>query len=88
MKFDFSKSTDADLQNKYQLDKLDIVNKNILYITHVVDKISLMVIELKNSAKLQKQVDDYFEQDDLETNRSAPLEDMAQDGNNTDKSSN
>ncbi len=88
MKFDFSKSTDADLQNKYQLDKLDIVNKNILYITHVVDKISLMVIELKNSAKLQKQVDDYFEQDDLETNRSAPLEDMAQDGNSTDKSSN
>ncbi len=63
MKFDFSKSTAADLQNKLQLNKLDIINKNILYITHVVDKISIIVNELKNSSNLQKQVDEYFDED-------------------------
>ncbi len=63
MKFDFSKSNDSDFRNKLQLNKLDIINKNILYITHVVDKIGIIVNELQNSSNLQKQVDEYFEDD-------------------------
>ncbi len=62
MKFDFSKSNDSDFRNKFQL-QLDILMKNVLYITHVVDKISKIVIELQNSSNLQKQVDEYFDED-------------------------
>ncbi len=60
MKFDFSKSRE-DLQNKFQLNKIDIINKNILYLTHEVDKCVVLLKKLENSANLQKQVDDYFE---------------------------
>ncbi len=62
MKFDFSKSIETDFRNKLQL-QLDILMKNVLYITHVVDRIGIIVNELKNSQNLQKQVDDYFEDD-------------------------
>ncbi len=66
MKFDFSKS--KDLQNKFQLDKLDLIMKNILYLTHQIDesnrrllKIDASLTKVLNAEKLQKQVDEYFE---------------------------
>ncbi len=63
MKFDFSKSIETDFRNKLQL-QLDILMKNVLYITHVVDKIAIIVNELKTDKGLQKQVDQYFEDDE------------------------
>ncbi len=66
MKFDFSKSNESDFRNKLQLNQLDIINKNILYITHVVDRMAIIVNQLKNAQNLQKQVDEYFEEDGSE----------------------
>ncbi len=63
MKFDFSKSRTQDFRNKLQMDKFDIINGNILYITHEIDQIKKIVTELRNNQNLQKQVDDYFEED-------------------------
>ncbi len=60
MKFDFSKSRE-DLQNKLQLNKLDIINKNLLYLTHQIDISVQMLKELTHDAKLQHQVDEYFD---------------------------
>ncbi len=40
---------------------LNIINSNILYITHEVDSIKMIVTALTNTLKLQKQVDEYFE---------------------------
>ncbi len=59
MKFDFSKSTEADFQNKIQSD-LDILMSNILYMTHEIDYIKKIVNTINNTTKLQKQVDEYF----------------------------
>ncbi len=63
MKFDFSKSNNSDFRNKLQSSEFNIMNKNILYITHEVDKILKIVALIKNNAELQKQVDQYFEDD-------------------------
>ncbi len=63
MKFDFSKSIETDFRNKLQ-SQLDILMKNVLYITHVVDRIGIIVNELKIDKGLQKQVDQYFEDDE------------------------
>ncbi len=63
MKFDFSKSNNSDFRNKLQLNKLDLINGNVLYLTHEIDQIKKVVTELKNNQNLQKQVDDYFEDD-------------------------
>ncbi len=63
MKFDFSKSIETDFRNKLQ-SQLDILMKNVLYITHVVDRIAIIVNELKIDKGLQKQVDQYFEDDE------------------------
>ncbi len=60
MKFDFSKSADADLQNKMSIMQFNTLNKNILYITHVVDRLDLKLNRLVNSINLQKQVDDFY----------------------------
>ncbi len=60
MKFDFSKSIETDFRNKLQ-SQLDILTSNVLYITHVVDKISVDLNSIKTSQNLQKQVDEYFE---------------------------
>ncbi len=79
MKLDFSKSRNQDLQNKIPNYQFEIMNKNILYVTHQVDKILIIVRGLENVLALQKQVDDYFEAKPGEP----PLEDMAQDGNSS-----
>ncbi len=61
MKFDFSKSNDSDFRNKLQLNKLDLMQKNILYLTYQVDWIRKYLTEEQTNKGLQKQVDDYFE---------------------------
>ncbi len=65
MKFDFSKSTDADFRNKLQSD-IFILMKNVLYLTHAVDRLNKNVTFILNNSNLQKQVDEYFDDDDKE----------------------
>ncbi len=43
--------------------KLDYIQKNILYITHMQDKILKTVNEIVTDKGLQKQVDEYFEEE-------------------------
>ncbi len=59
------KSTGADLQKMFQLieTKLDTMSSNILYCTHQLDFIRKKVVESYTDKSLQKQVDDYFEDD-------------------------
>ncbi len=54
-------SPSADFISKIQ-STLEILNGNILYITHEVDKIKKIVTKLDNSIALQKQVDEYFDE--------------------------
>ncbi len=62
MKFDFSKSIETDFRNKLQ-SQIDILMKNVLYITHTQDKILKLVNKLDVDSGLQKQVDEYFEEE-------------------------
>ncbi len=66
MNFDFIKSSDPDLQNKIQLNKLEIINKNILYLTHTMDKCLVVLKKFEVDYQLQKKVDDYFDSKDTE----------------------
>ncbi len=45
--------------------KLDILNKNILYITHMQDKILKLVQGLSHDKDLQSTVDKYFDETDM-----------------------
>ncbi len=62
MKLKF-KSTPADFNLNINPKLLDIINGNILYLTHEIDQIKKIVVSLQSSQNLQKQVDDYFEDD-------------------------
>ncbi len=62
------KSTEADFQKLY-LNKLDILMKNMLYTTHQLDKVLLIVRHLETSAGLQKQVDEFFEDSSQEEDK-------------------
>ncbi len=64
----------ADFYSKITLldNKLEILNKNVLYITHECDKILKLLKAADNTKNLQKQVDDYFEDD--ETSPQTDLE--------------
>ncbi len=66
MNFDFIKSSEPDLQNKISVNKLDVINKNILYLTHTMDKCLVVLKKLETDYKLQKKVDDYFDAKDME----------------------
>ncbi len=55
------KSTDADLQKMFQL--LETIQKNGLYCTYRIDSILKNFEKLLTDKSLQKQVDDYFEDD-------------------------
>ncbi len=46
---------------------VDILMKNVLYITHELDHVKKIVNEMKNSLDLQKQVDEFFEEDRKDT---------------------
>ncbi len=52
---------------------LKILNQNILYISRVIDKMAIKLDELTVDKGLQKQVDQYFEDD--ETSPQTDLED-------------
>ncbi len=56
-------SPNADFYSKLTLleMKLEIMNKNVLYITHECDKILKLLKAADTSANLQKQVDEYFD---------------------------
>ncbi len=59
------KSNDSDLQKMFQ--SIETIQKNVLYCTYRIDKLLVMVGHLETSAGLQKQVDDYFDKDDEDT---------------------
>ncbi len=42
---------------------LTILNQNILYLTHTMDKCLAVLKEMKSDRDLQKQVDEYFDED-------------------------
>ncbi len=44
--------------------KLDILNKNILYISHMEDKILKLLQTLTTDKDLQSQVNEYFEEEE------------------------
>jgi len=52
-------SPTTDFISKIQLE-LHLINKNVLYCTHELDKIKKIVIRLEVDHNLQKQVDDYL----------------------------
>ncbi len=70
------KSTTADLQKILQSFeiRLDIQNNNILYITHECDKILKIVKELELNKRLQRQVDDYMDENDEDKSEHIPEE--------------
>ncbi len=55
-------SPSADFFKKLQLE-LRLINQNVLYCTHELDKIKKIVTRLDNASNLQKQVDEYFDDD-------------------------
>ncbi len=56
------KSTDADLQKMFQL--LETIQKNGLYCTYRIDSLLKNFEKLLTDQGLQKQVDEYFEDDE------------------------
>ncbi len=62
MKNVFFKSTDADLQKVITIisSQLNLTQKNVLYITHQVDRILKILQEEETDKGLQSQVDEYF----------------------------
>ncbi len=52
-------SPTADFISKIQLD-LDIVNKNVLYITHMQDKILKIVKELELNWRMQREITEFY----------------------------
>ncbi len=56
-------SPSADFYSKLDLleRKLDILNKNVLYITHMQDKIMKLLKSFIADDHTQKQVDDFYE---------------------------
>ena len=55
------KSSDPDLQKMFQY--LETIQKNVLYLTYRIDAIMKDVKSLTTDKGLQKQVDEYFEDD-------------------------
>ncbi len=53
------KSNDSDLLKLY-INRFDLINKNILYITHRVDHIVKLLDIYKVDTELQTQVNEYF----------------------------
>ncbi len=55
------KSNASDLQKMFQ--SIETIQKNVLYITYRIDMILKFLAEAKTNSGLQKQVDEYFEDD-------------------------
>ncbi len=62
-------SPSADFYSKLAIvdRKLDTLNKNVLYITHMQDKIYKVVNKLLVDKNLQNSVDEYFEETSPQT---------------------
>ncbi len=58
------KSSEADFQKLNQL--LETIQKNVLYLTYRTDAILKKIDTLSTDKGLQKQVDAYFDADDVE----------------------
>ncbi len=58
------KSSDADFQKLYSI--LETIQSNGLYCTYRLDSLLKNFDKLLNDKNLQKQVDDYFQSDDME----------------------
>ncbi len=73
------KSTDADLQKIITIiaSELNLLQKNILYITYRTDSILKIVKDTATDKGLQKQVDQYFE--DGDESQGGDLEDTRED---------
>ncbi len=76
MKFDIL-SPREDFKSKLQVNKLDIINKNLLYLTHEVDKCVSMLRRMEVNANLQTQVTEYF--DDAQEGESHPGPESTED---------
>ncbi len=61
MKNNFFKSNNSDLQNSLSLNKLELILKNILYLTYRVDEIIKVLDTLKIDSNLIRQVDEFHE---------------------------
>ncbi len=63
------KSTDADFKKMFQYieTKLEILNKNVLYVTHVCDKIGIDLHKILVDKDLQTTVDKYFDETSHQT---------------------
>ncbi len=55
------KSTNADLQKMFQL--IETIQKNVLYTTYRMDMLIKRYDKMETNKGLQKQVDEYFEED-------------------------
>ncbi len=55
------KSNESDLQKMFSI--LDNLQKNMLYITYKTDNILKLVKSMETRTRLQKQVDEYFDED-------------------------
>ncbi len=62
--FNKLKSIETDFSFKNLEAFLDIMNKNILYLTHTTDKCLVVLKKLEVDIGIQKQVSDFYEPDD------------------------
>ncbi len=56
------KSTEADLQKMFS--NIDTIQKNVLYLTYRLDMLIKRLDKIDIDKGLQKQVDEYFEEDE------------------------
>ncbi len=61
----FLKSTDADFQKLIQ--QINTIHKNVLYVTYQVDFIRKKVMELETNNNLERQVDDFYDKNPIDT---------------------
>ncbi len=76
------KSSNPDLQKMFQL--IETIQKNVLYTTYRIDSILKLLHNEATNKGLQKQVDEYFEQDPfgsafIESTKDIPEEDKVKD---------
>ncbi len=55
------KSTDADFKKMFSI--IETIQKNVLYLTYRIDALTKEMKNLVTDKSLQKQVDEYFEED-------------------------
>jgi len=55
-------SPKTDFSSKLTISKLEILNKNVLYVTHQTDKILKLLNKMIIDKDLQNTVDEYFEE--------------------------